>query len=111
MKQYLTTFFEFFHFLLVQNFRLFSSFFQRFQKKSNIFVTEQVWTSLEQYNFCSLGTIKKKLDFNKYANAAHFVKDLELVWKNCLEYNDEGRLYFFFFWKIKNHFIINRYSG
>ena len=33
------------------------------------------------------GTIKKKLNHNVYRNVAHFVDDMNLVWKNCYKYN------------------------
>ena len=36
-----------------------------------------------------LGTIKKKLSHNVYANATEFVKDMRLVFANCYRYNGE----------------------
>ena len=37
-----------------------------------------------------LGTIKKKLDKNKYHDVAEAADDIRLVWKNCMTYNMEG---------------------
>ena len=37
-----------------------------------------------------LGTIKKKLDKNKYNDASEVAEDVRLVWKNCMTYNADG---------------------
>ena len=39
-----------------------------------------------------LGTIKKKLSHNCYANASQFVEDMRLVWNNCYKYNGEQHI-------------------
>jgi len=35
------------------------------------------------------GTIKEKLSQHKYLNMSHFLRDVELVFKNCILYNGE----------------------
>jgi len=39
-----------------------------------------------------LGTIETRLRLNDYAHAWEFFQDLELVWKNALQYNTEGEV-------------------
>ena len=37
-----------------------------------------------------LGTIKKKINDNKYTSTEEIYKDIQLVWDNCKRYNMEG---------------------
>jgi hypothetical protein len=55
------------------------------------------WKGLELYDYpkvikkmMDLGTIKKKLDKGKYADASECADDIRLVWKNCMTYNADG---------------------
>ena len=55
------------------------------------------WRGLELYDYpkvikrmMDLGTIKKKLEKDKYSDAAECADDVRLVWKNCMTYNADG---------------------
>ena len=34
-----------------------------------------------------LGTIRKKVTHNSYANVEEFIADMRLIWENCYKYN------------------------
>jgi len=55
------------------------------------------WKGLELYDYpkvikkmMDLGTIKKKLEKGKYADAGECAGDIRLVWTNCMTYNADG---------------------
>mmetsp|Transcript_41425 Transcript_41425/g.86947 ORF Transcript_41425/g.86947 Transcript_41425/m.86947 type:complete len:326 (+) Transcript_41425:179-1156(+) len=55
------------------------------------------WKGLGLYDYpkiitkmMDLGTIKKKLEKKKYADASQCADDIRLVWKNCMTYNADG---------------------
>lgn len=61
------------------------------------FRTPVDWKSLELFDYpkiikrpMDLGTIKKRLDKNKYNDASEVAEDVRLVWKNCMTYNADG---------------------
>jgi len=39
-----------------------------------------------------LGTVRKKLTHNCYADPAHFVQDMNLIWTNSARYNGEHHI-------------------
>ena len=40
-----------------------------------------------------LGTMRQKLNTGKYVSAVDFVKDLKLIWRNCMTYNAVRLMY------------------
>lgn len=55
------------------------------------------WRQLELYDYpeivkepMDLGTIKRRIERGHYETAAQCADDIRLVWRNCMEYNQEG---------------------
>lgn len=55
------------------------------------------WRDLELWDYpkivtkmMDLGTVKRKLERNNYANAYECALDVRLVWTNCQTYNSDG---------------------
>lgn len=40
-----------------------------------------------------LGTVEKKLAGGEYGSPTDFARDMRLIWKNCMTYNQDGSEY------------------
>ena len=57
------------------------------------------------------GTVRKKLNFNVYENVQQFIKDMKLVFDNCVRYNGSENQVARYAIEIRNMFEENMKSA